>query len=149
MDLFWKLFGGIWLFVGLIFLIIGIAFGDLFGIIFTLTGTVSAAIGVSSLSVGAKRKAEIKKLISQKQYITTNEWQTEYSNFTVNRVKQYCFTAYYTDLSGRKYIFRGKDTFPPSDLYKYNRNLPMRVYVDLQNPNKYFVDYSSVQVTEN
>ncbi len=143
--------------VGLPFFIFGIfaalhlgdlaryATGDvrLLPIIFIILGTVFLILGIIFLRIGIKQRALKRKLIQNGFYITATIRNVyPKTNVSVNGKNPYVVECYYNDYStGQTHIFTsGYIPFYPEGA----KDTGIRVYVDPQNMDKYYVDIDSL-----
>lgn len=143
-----MLFGVVFIFISSMPMSFGITMlvsGTIEGIFVLLFSLPFAAVGIGFIYSCIRFFKNKKTLIEEGNYITTFDWEVIYSNVRINRVRQLCIIARYRDEYGRICIYNGEETFPPSQINEFNVEAPLRIYINLNQPDKYYMDYNSIK----
>lgn len=144
--------GGIFAFLGAAFLTIGVSVycalkeeegAILFSLIFGGMGLLFFAMGVVFIIMVWKRKHRNDRLLASGNYVTAQitEVAVNYS-VNVNGRCPYVVHCQYQDGYGNVHLFRSRNLyFDPTDLLK---DTMVKVYVDGENFNHYYVDIDAV-----
>ena len=137
--------------IGLLFLILGVVIPAesisgspaLFKGVFIGFGLLFAILGGALLSYTVRKNLRIKKVVESGNFIMADFMQSTLNTaITVNGRNPYVAEFQYTDPYGAVHIYRSRDLF--SDPAQALAGKQVRVYVDADNDNNYYVDIDSV-----
>lgn len=156
-----KTGASVWLVIGIIFTIAGavfsitmaglfLAFKDidpmvvlLFLPIFGLLGLIFLGFGITFLVLDIRKRRRSSRLLNSGNYITAEITEVTFNRAVrVNGMHPFIIKCIYQDTAGNIHIFKSRDLFfDPRPLLKDRQ---VKVYVDSDNYNHYYVDIDSV-----
>lgn len=106
-------------------------------IILAIFGLIFGGIGYALLISQIRLAAYINRLIAEDKYIFADDFIERNSGTRVNNVRYHELVAICHDNNGTEYEFRSHPFHPSRP--PFTQGKPIRVYVDLDNPRKYYV----------
>lgn len=119
----------------------------LFSIIFGSVLAVFLIVGIICMIIYTTKKGKKEKLIANGKYIYADIVDIDvnvYQKVQIDRISMnpYFVVCKYVEANGKEYLFKSKSLlYNPSALITEKQ---LKVYVDLKNPKKYYVDTSSI-----
>ena len=119
----------------------------LFSIIFGSVLAVFLIVGIICMIIYTTKKGKKEKLIATGKYIYADIVDIDvnvYQKVQIDRISMnpYFIVCKYVEANGKEYLFKSKSLlYNPSALITEKQ---LKVYVDLKNPKKYYVDTSSI-----
>ena len=119
----------------------------LFSIIFGSVLAVFLIVGIICMIIYSTKKGKKEKLIANGKYIYADIVDIDvnvYQKVQIDRISMnpYFIVCKYVEANGKEHLFKSKSLlYNPSALITEKQ---LKVYVDLKNPKKYYVDTSSI-----